>query len=88
VQFAEEHPEFRFLLEDEVFVANFVESYRGSEELAEFRRLVKEGRIEIAPKWAAIYQNLPRGEALIRNVVYGKQYARCVRHRPESGSSG
>ncbi len=39
---------------------------------------MKEGHIEIAPKWAAIYQNLPRGEALVRNVVAGKRYAREV----------
>jgi alpha-mannosidase len=78
IQLAEHYPEFRFLLEDEDFVANFVDSSRGSTELDTFKRLVKEGRIEIAPKWAAIYQNLPRGEALVRNVVYGKRYAREV----------
>jgi alpha-mannosidase len=78
IQLAQRQPEFRFLIEDEVFLANFVESHRGSPELAELRRLVKEGRIEIAPKWAAIYQNLPRGEAHVRNQLYGKLYAREV----------
>ena len=78
IQLAERYPDFRFLLEDDDFVANFVESSRGSKELESFQRLVKEGRIEIAPKWAAIYQNLPRGEALVRNVVLGKKYAREV----------
>ena len=78
IQLAERNPEFRFLLEDEVFVANFVDSQRGTAELDAFQRLVKAGRIEIAPKWAAIYQNLPRGEALVRNLVYGKRYAREV----------
>jgi alpha-mannosidase len=76
IQLAERYPDFRFLLEDDDFVANFVDSSRGSAELESFKRLVKEGRIEIAPKWAAIYQNLPRGEALVRNVVIGKEYAR------------
>ena len=75
---AERYPDFRFLLEDNDFVADFVEAHRGSPELEAFKRLVKEGRIEIAPKWAAIYQNLPRGEALVRNVVLGKRYAREV----------
>jgi alpha-mannosidase len=65
-------------LETEVFVENFVESHRGTNELDEFKRLVKDGRIELAPTWAAIYQNQPRGEALIRNIVYGKRYARDV----------
>ena len=78
VQLAEEHPDFRFLIEDQVFVANFMDSYRGSTEVEQFKKLVKEGRIEVAPKWAAIYQNLPRGEALVRNLVYGKRYARDV----------
>ncbi|SPE40572.1 exported hypothetical protein [Candidatus Sulfopaludibacter sp. SbA3] len=78
VQLAENYPEFRFLLEDEVFAANFADAMKGTTELASFQRLVKQGRIEIAPKWAGIYQNLPRGEALVRNVVYGKRYAREV----------
>ena len=78
IQLAEKYPDFRFLLEDDDFVANFVDSSRGSTELESFMRLVKDGRIEIAPKWAAIYQNLPRGEALVRNVVVGKAYAREV----------
>ncbi len=78
IQLSERHPEFRFLLEDDVFVANFVDSQRGTPELDAFRKAVKEGRIEIAPKWVGIYQNLPRGEALVRNLVYGKRYAREV----------
>jgi len=78
IQLAEKYPDFRFLLEDDDFVANFVDSSRGSAELELLQRLVKDGRIEIAPKWAAIYQNLPRGEALVRNVVLGKEYAREV----------
>jgi len=78
VQIATEHPEFRFLLEDEVFVAAYVESRRGSPELDELKRLVKAGRIEIGPKWAGIYQNLSRGESHVRNQIYGKRYAREV----------
>ena len=76
IEMSEAHPEFRFLLEDNVFVANYVDSHRGSEELEKLKRLVKEGGIEISPKWAGIYQNLPRGEALVRNLLYGKKFAR------------
>jgi hypothetical protein len=76
IQLAGQHAEFRFLLEDNVFVANFVDAMKGSPELEAFRGLVKDGRIELAPKWAGIYQNLPRGEALVRNLVYGKRFAR------------
>jgi alpha-mannosidase len=78
IQLAQRQGEFRFLLEDEVFVANYVEAHRGSQELEQLKRLVREDRIELAPKWAGIYQNLPRGEALVRNIIYGKQYARDV----------
>lgn len=78
IALAERYPDFRFLLEDDDFVADFVEGHRDTPELEAFKRFVKEGRIEIAPKWAAIYQNMPRGEALVRNVVLGKRYAREV----------
>jgi alpha-mannosidase len=75
---AEQYPQFRFLIEDEVWLANYVETHQGSPELEQLKRLVKEGRIEISPKWAAILQNLPRGETWVRNLVYGKRYAREV----------
>ncbi len=78
VQIALQHPEFRFLLEDDVFVEHYRQTRQGTAELESFKRLVKEGRIEIAPKWAGIYQNLPRGEAHVRNHLYGKRYAREV----------
>lgn len=78
IQLTQEHPEFRFLIEDDVFVANFMDSHVGTPESETLKQLVKAGRIEIAPKWAGIYQNLPRGEALVRNLVYGKRYAHDV----------
>jgi alpha-mannosidase len=75
IQLAQQNPQYRYLLESQVFVADFVERHRGTKELEDFKALVKEGRIEIAPLWAAIYQNQTRGEALVRNVIYGKRYA-------------
>lgn len=75
-QLAMRYPEYRYLLETDVFVSNFVDSHRGTKELEVFKQLVKEGRIEIAPVWAAIYQNQTPGEALVRNLTYGKRYAR------------
>jgi alpha-mannosidase len=78
IQLALRYPQYRYLLETEVFVSNFVDSHRGTKELEDFEHLVKQGRIEIAPLWAAIYQNQTRGEALVRNIVYGKRYARDV----------
>ena len=76
IRLAEQNPEFRYVIESEVFVANFVESHQGTKELDQFKRLVKAGRIEIAPLWAGIYQNQTPGEALVRNLIYGKRYAR------------
>lgn len=78
VELAKRYPEYRFLLESEVFVANYVESHKGTADLADFVKLVKEGRIEISPMWAGIYQNLPRGEVQVRNFLTGKNYARSV----------
>lgn len=78
VRLAKESAEFRFLLEDNVFVANYVDSHKSMPEVADLKRLVKEGRIEIAPKWAAIFQGLPDGEVHARNMALGKRYARTV----------
>ena len=78
VSIATQHPEFRFLLEDEDFVANYVESHMGTQDLENFKRLVRDGHIEISPKWAAIFQDLPDGEILTRNLIYGKRYAKDV----------
>ena len=78
IQLANESPKFRFLLEDNVFVANFMDSHVGSTEAKELKRLVKEGRIEIAPKWAGIFQGLPDGEVHARNMAIGQRYANEV----------
>lgn len=78
IQLAKESPQFRFLLEDNVFVANFMDSHRGSPEVEELKRLVKAGRIEIAPKWVGIFQGLPDGEVHARNMAIGKRYAQDV----------
>ncbi len=76
IQIAEQHSEFKFFIESNNFLANFVETHTGTQELEELKRLVKEGRIEIAPNWADIFQNMPDGEVETRNLLYGKRYAR------------
>ncbi len=78
IRVATEHPEFRFLVEDEAFVANYVETHGGSPDLAQLKRLVKEGRIEISPNWGGMQQSTPRAEALVRSLLYGKRYAQEV----------
>ena len=87
IQLALHHPEYRYLLETEVFVSNFVDSHRGTQELRDFERLVKLGQIEIAPLWAAIYQNQTPAEALVRNIVEGKRYARQFGVDPRTAHS-
>ena len=75
IRLSKESPQFRFLLEDDVFVANFLDAHRGLPEVEDLKRLVKEGRIEIAPKWVGIFQELPDGEVHARNMALGKRYA-------------
>lgn len=75
ITLAKQSAEFRFLLEDEVFVANYMDTHSGTSGLEDLKRFVKSGRIEIAPKWAAIFQDLPDGEVQARNLVIGKRYA-------------
>ena len=77
-QLALQSTRYRYLLETNVFVSDFMDTHRGTKELEDFKHLVKDGRIEIAPVWAAIYQNQVRDEALVRNVIYGKRYVHDV----------
>lgn len=78
LEIANQHPEFRFLIESNNFLANYAESHQGSRELEELKGLVMEGRIAIAPNWANIFLNMPNGEILTRNILYGKRYAHDV----------
>src|SRR5207237_2535254 len=75
---AAKRPDFRFFLESDNFVDNYMASHQGAPELEQFRKLVKEGRIEIAPNWADIFLNQPEGEVIVRNLLYGTRYARSI----------
>jgi alpha-mannosidase len=78
IRIAKKYPEFRFLLESDNFVQNFVASHKGSAEVDDLKRLVREGQFEIAPNWANIFHNLPDSEVHARNFLYGKRYAQEV----------
>ena len=78
IRIAKQHPEFRFLLESDNFVANYVETHAHSQELEDLKQLVKQGRFAIAPNWANIFHNLPSGEVHARNLLYGKRFAHDV----------
>jgi len=78
IAIAKQQPQFRFFLESDNFVDNFVESHKNSPEVDDLKRLVKEGRLGIAPNWVNIFHNLPDGEVHARNFLYGKRYAQQV----------
>jgi len=74
IDICEREPEFRFLLEDMVFVKNYFVSHPEKKEA--LTRLVYKGQIEVAPKYAGIYASMIPGEAHVRNFLYGKSLAR------------
>ena len=80
IDLAKKQPDFHFLLEDMVFVDNFIQCHPESENLKYLKKFVNDGRIEIAPKWAGIFQNLPGGEVHARNILYGKRYSQEIFH--------
>src|SRR5260370_37592889 len=59
IELAKQYPEFKFLVESDNIVANFVESHAGSPDLHDFKRLATAGRIDIAPNWTNLFLNLP-----------------------------
>jgi len=78
IELGRRQPEFHFLIEDMVFADNFIKSHPGSGDVKYLKQFVKEGRFEVSPKWAGIFQNLPPGEVHARNYLYGKLYANQV----------
>ncbi|PAW80123.1 MAG: hypothetical protein B9S32_01970 [Verrucomicrobia bacterium Tous-C9LFEB] len=70
----EQYEDFTYLIETVNFLQHYVECY--PHETARIKRLAASGRLELAPLWSAIYQNLPGGETLARNALYAKRYVR------------
>lgn len=66
--------DFRFLIEDVVFVEYFLRSHPEAQD--ELKALVQSGQIELGPKWAGIMQNAQISEDLIRNTLYAAAYTR------------
>jgi alpha-mannosidase len=75
---ARKDPQFRFVIESENFVDNFVDSHKGSAQVDDLKRLVSKGHFGVTPNWANIFHNLPDGEVHARNFLYGKRYARAT----------
>jgi len=74
LRIAKEREDFCFLLEDVIFVKHFTDSH--AEKIEDLKALIKEGKIEVGPKWAGIHQNFQSGEDLVRNTLYAKQFLR------------
>lgn len=70
----EKYEDFRFLIETVNFLEHYLSCYPAEEE--RIRRLAESGRLELAPLWAGVYQNLPGGETHARNALYAKRFLR------------
>ncbi|MEW6753809.1 MAG: glycoside hydrolase family 38 C-terminal domain-containing protein [Candidatus Latescibacterota bacterium] len=71
----ERHPDYRFVLDQACYVEPFLERYPEEEEA--FRRFLREGRLAIAGGMDVMPDvNMPGGESLVRQVVYGKGFFR------------
>jgi alpha-mannosidase len=70
-----EQPEYRFVLDQVAYVRPFLERYPDQE--ADFRRFLKEGRLELAGALDVMPDvNMPGGETFVRQMQYGKGYYR------------
>ncbi len=69
------HPHYRFVLDQACYVQPFLERY--PEEKATFRQFLAEGRMEMVGGMDVMPDvNMPGGESLIRQILYGKGYFR------------
>ncbi|MGH7870565.1 MAG: hypothetical protein ACREP9_23685, partial [Candidatus Dormibacteraceae bacterium] len=67
------YPDYRFVLDQVAYVRPFLERY--PEDAPEFRKFVKEGRLQIVGGNDVMLDvNIPSGESWIRQVLYGKGY--------------
>src|SRR6266545_7590021 len=75
VRLLEEHPSYRFVLDQVAYFRPFLERY--PEEAAAFRQFVAEGRLQIVCGLDIMPDdNMPGGESFVRQVLYAKGYAR------------
>src|SRR6478672_1388474 len=68
-------PDYRFVLDQVAYVRPFLERY--PEQEADFRRFLKEGRLQLVLGLDVMPDvNMPGGETFIRQMQYGKGYYR------------
>lgn len=71
----ERHPEYRFMIEATNFLEHFFNTF--PDEKPRVRRLVESGHLEVIPMRAITLTQLPAGETLVRNLLYGREF--CLR---------
>jgi alpha-mannosidase len=70
-----DYPDYRFTLDQVCYVKPFLEKY--PEEAIAFQQFVKEGRLQIAGGTDTMLDaNIPGGESMVRQMLYGKNYFR------------
>jgi alpha-mannosidase len=70
-----DYPEYRFTLDQVNYIKPFLERYE--EEGKAFRQYVSEGRLEIVGGTDTMHDtNIPSGESIVRQMLYGKTYLR------------
>lgn len=75
LQLLDKYPEFTYVLDQGFAIKAFLEKY--PEEKQKIIELVRKGRVEIVGgTLAAPDENIPYGESLIRQFLYGKRFAR------------
>ncbi len=68
----ETYSEYRFMVESTSFIEYFLDCFPEKKE--SFRKLAKEGRLEVIPMRSIIYSHLPAAETTIRNILYGSMF--------------
>ncbi|MEJ7587453.1 MAG: glycoside hydrolase family 38 C-terminal domain-containing protein [Ferruginibacter sp.] len=70
-----DYPEYRFTLDQVNYIRPFIERYE--EEGKAFRQFVAEGRLQIVGGTDSMHDtNMPSGESIVRQILYGKTYLR------------
>ena len=68
----EKYPAYRFMIEATNFLELFLEAC--PEQRDRVRRHVSDERLEVIPMRSITYTQLPSGETLVRNILYGREF--------------
>lgn len=70
----DKHPDYRFMIESTNFLELFLEAC--PEEKGRIEKQMTAQHLEVIPMRSIIYTQLPSGETLVRNLLYGREYCR------------